>query len=108
MKTILACLAVASATSASKIYDHEGTFYQEYNVGGHAHERKVGDDEYVEPTLAPPPLYPSRPDRPDLFADDDEEVLESGAFSPHYRSTSHRTNKFSLDIPDDEVAKLYN
>jgi len=90
MKIILATLATIA--SASRIGHHDDTFYQEYNVGGHSHTR-TDEDELDETSLGRPPL----PIRPNLYGDDED--------GNDHRS-HHRAEAPTLDLGDEEVAKL--
>ena len=90
MKIILATLATIA--SASRIGHHDDTFYQEYNVGGHSHTR-TDEDELDGTSLDYPPL----PIRPNLYGDDED--------GNDHRS-SHRAEAPTLDLGDEEVAKL--
>ena len=88
MKIILATLATIA--SASRIGHHDDTFYQEYNVGGHSHQR-TDEDEFEGLD------YPALPIRPNLYGDDED--------GNDHRS-SHRAEAPTLDLGDEEVAKL--
>jgi len=46
----LVALANAASISGNKLRHHDGTFYEEYNVGGHSHDKSEGPrSEYKGP-----------------------------------------------------------
>ena len=65
MKSILSASLVA-LVSAGRLSHHEGTFYEEYNVGGHSHPKSDGPHtEYTGP-------MPDKPSLPDIFDGHDD------------------------------------
>ena len=93
MKIILATLVALASVNGSKIQHHEGTFYEEYNVGGHSHAATEGPHRDTE-GLGLPPIQPSHPN---LYATDNADI-------PDHRHVAN----VDLGLGNDDVTKLYN
>ena len=90
MKIILSTL-LGLAVTASRVSDHDGTFYEEYHVNGHSHSHDEDKDD--DAAFKIPSGYPSRPD----FDEDDA-----------HAQNHHRPSDVDLGLGNDEVADYYN
>merc|ERR1712029_1004648 len=90
MKYLIATLVALA--NASRVQHHEGTFYEDYEVGGHSHANTpTATDDYAH-------LKPSPPDITDIFehhhdhghghSHDDEDEYSHGSKGVVYSTSS--------------------